>query len=43
LKAKNLGESQTQVYLYQNYCVPKRCFECSFGSQILQFPPIFEP
>jgi hypothetical protein len=43
LKAKNLGESQTQVNLYQNFCRLKRCFECSFGSQILQFPPIFEP
>lgn len=43
LKAKNLGESQNQVYLYQNFCRLKRCFECSFGSQILQFPPIFEP
>jgi hypothetical protein len=42
LKAKNLFQSQLQLFLYKNFCTPKRCFECPFGTHLLHFPPIFE-
>ncbi len=42
LQAKNLAQSQAQTYLYKNFCTSKRCFECPFGSHLLQFSPIFE-
>jgi hypothetical protein len=43
LQPKNLKDGQAMVHLYKNFCVSKRCFECPFGTHLLQFSPIFEP
>lgn len=36
IKCKNSFESQAIVQLYKNYCLKKRCLECTFGNQIIK-------
>jgi hypothetical protein len=35
-QASNAAYSQAQVYLYKNYCLPKKCLQCSIGNAILK-------
>jgi hypothetical protein len=34
--AVNAAQSQAMIQLYNNYCLPKRCLECSIGLNILK-------
>jgi hypothetical protein len=36
IKPVNAAESQGLLYLYHNYCSPKRCLQCNIGLQILK-------
>lgn len=35
-KAVNAAQSQALIQLYNNYCTPKRCLECTIGLNILK-------
>ena len=35
-KAANAAQSQALIQLYNNYCTPKRCLECTVGLNILK-------
>lgn len=34
--SRNAGESQAQIQLYNNYCMPKKCLNCAIGLNILK-------
>ena len=36
LKATTAAQSQGQIYLYNNYCLPKKCLQCSIGNSIVK-------
>ncbi len=43
IKAKTAMDSQAQLQLYQNYCLPKRCLECAMGLRMLKLEGRHEP
>ncbi len=36
IKASNMFDSQAQIELYNEFCIKKRCLECSIGMKLLQ-------
>jgi len=40
IKAKDASESQALIQLYQNYCTPKNCLNCSVGHFLLKSNPL---